>query len=85
MYLFLRYFLDAPNVDGVYVMRQNVQSGMQYEYIYNWNNNFLCVNCKLCFQLGWKFHNASGGLNQACVKANPGEEWKCLMAQVHTC
>ena len=26
--------------------------------------------------------NCVGGVNQDCVKANRGEEWKCFMAQV---
>ena len=26
--------------------------------------------------------NCAGGVNQDCIAANPGEEWKCFMAQV---
>ena len=28
-------------------------------------------------------HNCTGAVNQDCIAAYPGEEWKCYMAQVN--
>ena len=32
--------------------------------------------------LVFEMHNCTGGVNQNCIAAYPGEEWKCFMAQV---
>ena len=41
--------------------------------------------CNIVALLVYTMQNCRSGVNQACVAANPEEDWKCFMAQVMYC
>ena len=71
-----RYFIDAPTVNGELYIRGIFQYSKTVVIIVPYSITYICI------RLVFNMQKCMDGVNQDCIAANTGEEWKCFMAQV---